>query len=206
MTMGFLDLFLLFLVTNGPFKALVVFGDMTARLPLEERIRIATKATITATIIMLVFSFFGGIILGFFHVTLPALMIAGGIILLVFSLGMVTGSAQHGGDNHSDTDISIYPIAIPLLATPQGIVAIVALMSASQNLSEQSLVLIALLVVLALNFVLMRYAHQVLKLLKPEILLIVGRIIAVLLAALAIQMMIFGLVRLGVLDKSVLPH
>lgn len=205
MSLGFLDLVLLFFVTNGATKALVVLAAMTSGKPAEVKREIATRATVTAAIIMAVFAVFGQVILHVFHITLPALMIAGGVILFVFALGMVLGGGDHGDADGAEGDISIYPIAIPLLATPQGIVAVVAVMATTQTLLDKVTVIAALALVLLGNFVVLRNVDAVLRRVRPAIIAVVGRVVAVLLAALAVQLVIYGLVGLKLLDRSVLP-
>lgn len=205
MSLGFLDLVLLFFVTNGATKALVVLAAMTNGKPAEVKREIATRATVTAAIIMAVFAVFGQVILHVFHITLPALMIAGGAILFVFALGMILGGGDHGDTDGAEGDISIYPIAIPLLATPQGIVAVVAVMATTQALLDKITVIAALALVLLGNFVVLRNADAVLRRVRPAIIAVVGRVVAVLLAALAVQLVIYGLVGLKLLDRSVLP-
>lgn len=108
----------------GAMKAVVVLMGLTPGGTADERRRIGTRATVTSALVLLVFAFIGQTVLHAFHVSLAALMIAGGQILFVFALGMVLGT---GGDDHAQPasgDLSIYPLAVPLLATPQGIVAL----------------------------------------------------------------------------------
>lgn len=198
------EIVVLFFVTMGATKAMVVLMGMTAGHTPAQRRRVGTRAALTAAVVLMVFAVMGQAILHAFHVSLAALTIAGGIILFVFALGMVLG----GGDHHApagEGDVSIYPLAVPLLATPQGIVALVVIMSAAHSFTEQLRVFAALLTVIAINLLLMRYADAVLRRLRPEVMLVTVRVVALLLAALAVQLVIFGLVMLGVLPRSVLP-
>ncbi len=204
MKLSYGEIVVLFFITMGATKAMVVLMGVTHGHTPAQRRRIASRAALTAAVVLMIFAVIGQTILHAFHVSLAALTIAGGLILFVFALGMVLG----GGEHHApagEGDVSIYPLAVPLLATPQGIVAIVVIMTAAHTLGEQLRVFAALLTVIALNFVLMRYADSILRRLRPEIMLVAVRVVALLLAALAVQLVIFGLVMLGVLPRSVLP-
>ena len=73
-----------------------------------------------ATVILLVFALLGPRIIGFFHVSVPALELAGGAILFVFALNIVLGESGHHDSEDDGADIAIYPMAMPLIASPQG--------------------------------------------------------------------------------------
>lgn len=204
MKLSYGEIVVLFFITMGATKAMVVLMGVTHGQTPAQRRRVASRAALTAAVVLMIFAVIGQTILHAFHVSLAALTIAGGLILFVFALGMVLD----GGEHHApagEGDVSIYPLAVPLLATPQGIVAIVVIMTAAHTLGEQLRVFAALLTVIAMNFVLMRYADAILRRLRPEIMLVAVRVVALLLAALAVQLVIFGLVMLGVLPRSVLP-
>jgi multiple antibiotic resistance protein len=91
-----------------------------------------------ASIVIIVFIVFGEFILRVFHISLAALKLAGGLILLLFALRMVMGEDQnpHEPEGSVTDSIAIYPLAMPLMATPQGIVAVVTLAAARPGLSN----------------------------------------------------------------------
>ncbi len=204
MKLSYGEIVVLFFITMGATKAMVVLMGVTHGHTPAQRRRVATRAALTAAVVLLIFAFIGQAILHAFHVSLAALTIAGGLILFVFALGMVLGGSEHQAPP-GDGDVSVYPLAVPLLATPQGIVAIIVIMTSAHTLGEQLRVFAALLTVIAANFVLMRYADSILRHLRPEVMLVTVRVVALLLAALAVQLVIFGLVMLEVLPRTVLP-
>jgi multiple antibiotic resistance protein len=205
MTLGWLDVFVLFLITVGPLKGLVVFAAVTAKADAGFRRAVAFKAITAATIVVLVFALAGQVLLDVFHVTLPALKIAGGLILLLFALHMVMGEPEkeEAGAAPPSMDIAIYPLAMPALATPQGIVAIVTIMAAAHGWGEMVRNIVLLLAVMAIDLGALLAADRIVKWLGAAALGIIARIAGILLAALAVQLAISALRDLGALAPAV---
>jgi multiple antibiotic resistance protein len=158
----------------------------------------------TATIVSLVFVVAGEILLRIFHVSLPALKIAGGIILLLFAIGMVMG----GGHDEEETpkalslDIAVYPIAMPMMATPQGLVALTAISAAQPNALWVGIIALIVLIIMGFNLVCLLSADRIIKAIGPSGLQIIARVAGVLLTALAVQLMILGFRDLGLIDAA----
>jgi len=98
-------------------------------------------------------------------------------------------------------NIAVYPLAMPLMATPQGLVAIVTLTAAAPGTSELVLMIGLILGIMAFNFIFFLGAHRILSAIGPAALKVVSSIVGLLLVALAIQLMIWGLTDLGVLQE-----
>src|SRR5258708_12109843 len=124
--MGLADVFVILLITIGPLKAAIVYTKLTGKAESAFKRQVAFKTVTVAAIVCLVFVFAGQWLLGVFHVSLPALKIAGGLILLLFALDMVMGSEKkvEEGDTLPSTHISIYPLPPPIFPTPQVLLAI----------------------------------------------------------------------------------
>jgi MarC family integral membrane protein len=130
MGLEFWDLVVIFIVVAGPSKSLAMFVATAGRLPVGERVAIVAKALVTAAVILLIFAVLGQQIIKFFHVSVPALQIAGGVILFVFALDLVLGhSHEEHFAAHDPRAMAVYPLAMPLIASPQAIVAVVVTMS-----------------------------------------------------------------------------
>jgi multiple antibiotic resistance protein len=204
MQLGALDILMIFLVTIGPLKASIVYTTLTANADPAFRRSVAIKTVVTSTVVAILFVVAGEFLLKVFHVSIPALKIAGGLILLLYALSMVMGDesnkSSHAGTVQS-TDIGIYPLAMPLMATPQGLVAIVTITATATSTNEVLLVAGLILGIMAFNFVFLLVAHRIIGLIGPSALQIVARIVGLLLVALAVQLMIWGLGDLGVLEK-----
>lgn len=203
--LGFADIFVILVITIGPLKATIVYAKLTANTERDFRRTVAIKTVTVATIVCLLFVFIGQNLLGLFHVSLPALKIAGGIILLLFALDMVMGEEKKvaASDALPSPDIAIYPLAMPLMATPQGLVAIVTIAAAKNTLADLLLIALMVLIIMALNLAILLSADRLLKAIGGGVMVVVGKIVGLLLAALAIQLMISSLRDLGMIAAAV---
>lgn len=204
MPFGIADIVVILLITIGPLKATIVFATLTAKASAAFRRQVAIKTVITATIVIVLFIFAGEVILHVFHITLPALKIAGGLILLLFALHMVLGEDEKGNaeDVPPSTDIAVYPLAMPLMATPQGIVAIVTIAAGAQTPGDIVILLVIALLILALNLAVLLLADKIIAAIGPAALQIIGKVVGILLAGLAVQLMITAGVDLGLIPKQ----
>ena len=206
MQFGAVDIFTILLITIGPMKAMIVFTALTARADVAFRRKVAIRAVATATGIVLLFIVAGELLLQVFHVTLPALKIAGGIILLLVALHMVMGELGNevkdtGNGGSPSLDIAVYPIAVPMMATPQGIVAIVALTAAATR-GQLVLIVVISLVIMVFNLIVLLAAGRIVRVIGELGVQIMAKIAGILLAALAIQLMLLALQDLGVLERA----
>jgi multiple antibiotic resistance protein len=205
MPIGLVDIIVILLITVGPLKALIVYATITGGADAALRRKIAFKTVMVAAIVALLFVVAGEFILKILHISLPALKIAGGIILMLFAIGMVMGSG-HGNENGAPRavtlDVAIYPLAMPMMATPQGLVAITALTAATTT--HMQVVAIGLIVagIMVFNLICLLAADRIIKALGPSTLKIIEKIAGLLLTALAVQLMILGAVDLGLIEKT----
>jgi multiple antibiotic resistance protein len=205
MTLGIVDIATILLVTVGPLKALIVFATLTGRAEADFRRRVAIRTVTVATIVTLVFVVAGEFFLDIFHISLPALKIAGGIILLLFALHMIMGDAHDDeGDKPKalSADIAVFPLAMPMMATPQGLVAITVIVAARQSFVDVLVVAVVLLAIMALNLLCLLSADRIIRAIGPSALLVIGKIAGLLLTALAVQLMILGLRDLGLIEAA----
>jgi multiple antibiotic resistance protein len=162
----------------------------------------ALRGVLIATAILLFFAVFGEAMLRLFGITLPALRIAGGVLLLLISIDMVF--ARHSGgtgttpeeenEAQSRTDISVFPLATPLIAGPGAISAVILLTTGTGGFSVEWFVVVgALLAILLLCYLVMLVAIPIQRLLGLTGLAVVSRVVGVLLAALAMQFLLDGI-------------
>lgn len=198
-----LDFFITLLIVMGPIKVFLVYAQLTRNLEPDLRRQIAIKAVIVAAVVGLVFILAGRFLLDLFHFSAGALTIAGGAILFVFALNMVLSS---GGDFGSEaavedpTDIAVYPLALPLIAQPIGIV-VLTVASARFNDDWGTLALMAglLLIVMVINLVVLLGESRIIKFINPQAIDVAERILGILLCALAVQAMLNGAAELGII-------
>ena len=188
--------------TIGPLDVAAVYAVMSARLAAPERRRTATKAALIATGILLAFALFGSVTLRLLGVSLPALRIAGGILLLLVAIDMVF--ARHSGvtstteaeseEAAARTDISVFPLATPLIAGPGAMGATILRMAEAQgHFTHQVAVIGALLAVMAITWALLIVAGRVSRFFGVTGVNVVMRVLGVLLASLAVQYIVDGI-------------
>jgi multiple antibiotic resistance protein len=200
--LGLVDVIVILLITIGPIKAAVIYAGLTASADAALKRAIALKTVITAGIIVLLFVLAGQFILQVFHITLPALTLAGGLILLLFALHMVIGEEKKGenGPSAPSLSIAVYPLAMPLMATPQGIVAVMMLQAAFPEWKHLLILAAISVAIMAFNFIVLLYADKIMQKLGPAALMVIMRVVGLLLAGLAMQLLIKALTDLGALQ------
>jgi multiple antibiotic resistance protein len=194
--------FTTYFATIGPADVAALFAALTPDNTPAERRQMALKGTLIATAILLVFALFGEAVLRLFGISLPALRIAGGILLLLIAIDMVFGRPSGGTTTTSaetaeaalKDDISVFPLATPLIAGPGAIGATMLLVADAQgDRLRVAVVILVLLGMLLLTFLLLLIATQVHRLLGVTGLHVVSRVVGVLLAALAVQFILDGI-------------
>lgn len=187
------------LVIIDPLGTAVIFASMTTNNTEAERRRQAICATVIASIILVGFSIAGGWLLGALGIGLPAMKVAGGLLLFLLAADMVMGQTflratpdeQKAGAE--EADISVFPLAIPLLAGLGGMTSMILMREQARGSTEEYLAVIAaLVVVLALTLVCLLGAGTVARLLGKTGGHVIGRVLGVLLAALAAQIALDG--------------
>jgi multiple antibiotic resistance protein len=144
----------------------------------------------------MVFALLGELILRVFSVSVPAFQIAGGIIVLLFSIQMVMGKKEKADAELTadpPIDIAIYPLGIPLMASVSGLVAIVSLLAQNDDLASILKLSAMIATIMAINYVSLRASGAIVRAVGPAPIEVVGKIMGVILAALAIELMLMGL-------------
>ncbi len=193
--------FATFFATIGPVDLAALLPALTPGDDPSRRRSIAVKAVFIAGLILLGFTIFGNTLLVYLGISLPAMRIAGGILLLLFGVNMVFGQ-QAGVSRSTDEetseaiqkpDIAVFPLAMPLIAGPASMGAAVLLTAETGNNPALLLAVAAgLLAVLLVTLVLFLLAAQVQKLLGVTGMHVVSRTAGVLLTALAVQFVLDG--------------
>ena len=197
---------ILLLATIGPTRAAIVFVGMTKSADAELKRKIALRTVLVSAIVCCIFVVLGSVILGALKISIPALLIAGGLILFAFALPMVIGEdKQKESDSPSpppSIEIATYPLAVPLMASPQGLVAIVSIEATLPGISGTALLLGLVLGIMLVNLLFLLAAEKMLSKVPPAALKVALRIIGLLLCSLAVQLVIIGLQKLGVIAEQ----
>ena len=197
-----------FFATIGPLDVAAMFAALTTHLTPEQRRLTAWRAVLVATIILLAFALAGELVLASLGISLAALRTSGGILLLLIGIDMAFARSS-GGTSTTDAeqreantraDISIFPLAMPLIAGPGAMGAAILLMADQQgDASGQAVVLASLLAILLSTFVAFLLASKIQQLLGLTGMHVVTRVMGVLLAALAVQFIFDGIAESGLI-------
>lgn len=188
--------------TVGPIESAVLFAALTPRMAPSERRIIAFKATFIATLVLLFFTLLGGPILRALGVTLAALEAAGGILLLLIAIemifmpasGLFTLSADEAKEAERKSDISIVPLATPILAGPGAMGGVIVLASkAGGDPAGLVVVVAALLATMIVTYLLLLAAVQIRHHVSDTAVNVITRVMGILLAALAMQFLFNGI-------------
>lgn len=198
----YLNAFVTLLVIINPVALTAVFLGITSHMTLLERNNAASKACWIAAILLLVFAIGGEGLLDLMGITEAAFQIAGGFLLMIASVEMVI--AHHTGmtsttppeqkEASSSRDITVFPLAIPLISGPGALTTIILFMQEAEESIVQQFILIGIfLFVVGITFVFLRLAPHIQKLLGVTGSNVVTRVFGIILTALATQFIITGI-------------
>lgn len=190
--------FLTLLVIMDPPGLAPVFIALTGDHPGVRPRRVAGRAVLVAGVTLVVFAALGGPLFDYLGVSLDALRVAGGILLFGIAWNMALGqrkrqTAEEAAEAHVREDISIFPLAIPLIAGPGAFASVLVLMTqADGRPAYLGILLAALLAVLALSYLSLRVAAALTRALGTTGINVVTRVLGIVLAALAVQLVADG--------------
>jgi multiple antibiotic resistance protein len=164
-----------------------------------KRRRTAARAALAATLALAAFAAGGQSLFGLLGLTLPAFQIAGGLILFLVALDMMRAQrpTKEGPDEVSEgrtkEDVAITPLAVPLLAGPASMSTVATLMSQANGWAESAVVHLAIAVTGAVSYFVLRLAEPIYRLLGKTGIQVLGRVLRLVLAGIAVQFILDGL-------------
>ena len=190
-----------FFVVIDPPGCAPIYAGLSAGASAAHRRAMAIRAVGVASAILLVFALFGEDLLRGLGISLASFRIAGGIMLFLIALEMVfekrtqrrEDRAQKVADDPEADDVSIFPMAMPMIAGPGSIASVMLLMARNDGIERSAVVLAALATILILTLVALLLAAPLMRLLGAKIEAVITRLLGVLLAALAVQFVMDGL-------------
>ena len=203
--MGWVEIFVLLFATTNSMKAAIVHLGLTKNADAALKRAIAFRAVLITTVVCVMFALAGAGILAGLKISVEALLIAGGAILFVFALKMVLAEEKEespdGPPPAPSMDIAAFPLAVPLMASPQGLVAIVAIEATLEGITEAGILVALILGIMSINLVLLLAADRIFAKIPPAFLKVVMRIVGLMLCALAVQLIIYGFDGLGLIPN-----
>lgn len=197
MTQYITDLITLWVVID-PIGTLPVFLAITAGLTASAARRIAVRATIVAFLVLLFFIAAGQALLQAMEIDLAAFRIAGSVVLFLFAMTMIFGETKLSAEEKeiatSDVDRSIYPLAIPSIASPGAMLAVVTLTDNSKfSVFEQFETVVEMAAVLAVTLALMLMASSIIKVIGAAGASVISRVMGLILASVAVNGIVAGI-------------
>jgi multiple antibiotic resistance protein len=192
--------FVTLIVVIDPLGLAPVFAALTQGYPEKRKREAAIRGTALGAVILFLFALAGDVLLDALGIGLAAFRIAGGILLFLLALDMVFGrpsgvrsrTVREQEEDSHDQDVSVFPLAIPLLAGP-GAITTVLLYTGGRNVAELAVFAGVLLVVLLLTLASLLLASRVMRIFGETGANVFSRVLGVLIAALAVQFVLDGI-------------
>ena len=197
----------LFVVIDPP-GLVPLFIALTQGMAAEQRRRMATRACIIATILLLLFGLAGETLLGFIGITMPAFLIAGGILLFLTALDMLferRTQRREGQHADADHDPSVFPLATPLIAGPGAIASMILLIGqAGPGWGGTAAVLGLMGAMMVATWAFLLASPPLERLLGRTGTVVITRLLGMLLAALSVQFVIDGVRGTGLISTGLI--
>ncbi|MGD6735354.1 MarC family protein [Photobacterium leiognathi subsp. mandapamensis] len=195
--------FVLIWAVIDPIGSVPVYLSQTQRLTAQQRRLVAFKAIAIATGVLLFFIIGGQMLLEAIQIPLPAFQAAGGLVLLLFALTMIFGESKVDQECkisqedvvHSElSNLAVYPLAIPSIASPGAMMAVVMLTDNNRYaLTEQIITTLVMIVVLVITLLLLLSANKIQKYIGNVGAAIISRVMGLILAAVAVNNLLLGI-------------
>ncbi|WP_456321043.1 neutral amino acid NAAT transporter SnatA [Palaeococcus sp. (in: euryarchaeotes)] len=199
---GFIYLYAGLIAIMNPFGAVPVFLSLTTGISLKERIEVARRTGITVVVTLVVFALIGQWIFSFFGSSVDAFSIAGGILLFKMAFEMLNGQISKVKISEEEEeeaemitlgDLAIIPLGIPFISGPGSITTVMIYMAKSTTILERVAVLLAILFASATAYLILLSADGIEKRLGRVGIKVLTRMMGLILASMAVQMVINGI-------------
>lgn len=196
-----LNAFVTLIVVVDPVSLVPIFGALTQKETEAERRRIAFRGVAIAAAVLVAFTLIGNALLSVLGISLSAFRVAGGVLLFLLAIDMVlvrdsglrSTTVREQAEAAQRQDISVFPLAIPLIGGPGAITTMLLLNGRSPDLWVTFALLGVLMLVLGLALLSLLLTGRLMKLIGVTGSGVVSRVLGVLLAALAVQFIVDGL-------------
>jgi small neutral amino acid transporter SnatA (MarC family) len=199
-------LLLLLLIGMGPKIALVPFLEKTKHFDAETQRAVGRRMVAIAIVTALILFAFGALLMRLLHISGGAVAVAGGIILAILAIEMVTGHGKKTVEEfpvkEDPRQIAVYPLAIPYLLNPVGITILIIASDEVVSVASVALVVGLVLLVGAFDYLIFANIDKLSKRLNPTSLVISEVVFGLLLTAVAVQLTVSGLGSLGIIGPT----
>jgi multiple antibiotic resistance protein len=188
-----IQVFVTLIVIIDPPGVMPIFLSLVSKYSIEQQRRLAWKTASVSLFVIVIFALFGQFILDYLKISLPALQGAGGLLLLLVALDLLTGNKKEQNDDQ-DVSVALVPLGTPLLAGPGAIVATIIFVKQATSVgsgSSPSMIAALFIAIILLHIFLglvLAYSTGIIKVIKKSGVTLIARIAGLLLAAIAVQM------------------
>lgn len=178
----------LFVILDPP-GAAPIFLSLASGKSIKVQRRLAWQAATVSLFVIVTFALFGNALLGYLNISLPALQGAGGILLLITGLGLLTGSITDS-DSAASQNIALVPLGTPLLAGPGAIVTTMLYVQkadGNEQLGALAIAIVAVHLIIGITFM---FSTKILSVIKDSGITLLARIAGLLLSAIAVEMIV----------------
>lgn len=189
----------IFVIVN-PVGGLITFISLTTGMSAVERREIAKRSVVVACLLAVVFAISGELILRLFGVTVDSLRVAGGVLLFIVALDMLHARVSRESvtteeikDAARREDVSVFPIAMPLLTGPGAITTVIVVIRTGTTLELKMIAISAILLTFALSYLIFRFADRINGILGVTGSLVITRVMGLLLGAIAVDFISTGI-------------
>ena len=194
----FILVFISIFVIINPLQATIIYISLTAGMSQKNKQSIPFRTTSVAFVIAVLFAVSGDLILRFFGITVDSLRVAGGILLFLVAMDMLRGGEHRKvteneiRDANEREDISIFPLAMPLVTGPGVITTVVVQMGAAVTLTQKALVMVALTFAFIVTYFVLRFSDYIDMALGVTGIMVVTRVQGLILGAIAVNFVATG--------------
>ena len=191
------EVFVTLVVIMDPLGSIPLFLGLTGGRTPKTRRRLAGQAVLVSLFVISLFAVLGQQILGYLHIGVPALQGAGGLLLLIVALELLTDNGEDPSEVR-DVNVALVPLGTPLLAGPGAIVATIVFVQQAQHLGDYTAIAAGIVAIHLTVYLALRFSVGITKVLKEAGILLLTRISGLLLSAIAVQLVadaVIGFVR-----------
>ena len=177
------SVFVTLFVIMDPIGIIPVFLGAVGNRSQPEIRRLAWQAALTSLLLIAAFALFGDWILDYLNISLPALRVAGGLLLLLVALRLLTSGEVAKVNTNDDANIALVPLGTPLLAGPGAIVAAILFVRAADDTDDYLAIGLGIVAIHLAIWLALRFSSVILRVLRPAGVTVLSRIAGMLLAA-----------------------
>jgi multiple antibiotic resistance protein len=196
-TFGILSFTTFFTLIN-PFGTMPIFMTMTADLDQSHRAKVAKKASIVSFITIIIFAFSGQVLFNFFGISVNSFRVVGGVIFFLMGMDMLQARLVKVKLKDSEiknhvNDISVTPLAIPMICGPGAITNAIVMMEDANSVEKKGMLIFAVFVVVLLTYIILYSSSKIIKILGETGINVMMRLMGLIVMVIAVEFFFSGL-------------